>query len=182
MATTTARCAVAGCATLACVAALVISTGRADSASDSAITATQLRQSLARSGLQITHRVGRPRESAVDVVGGIARGAHGARVEFEFVVAKGRRASTRQLGTLDIRIRRLGPNQNRPEAVRLRSGTLVTPVIRGVLGNVAYALYYFGVREAPPEATFDVVRRLDRALFDAFPPTDPEAHAILERP
>jgi hypothetical protein len=58
----------------------------------------------------------------------------------------------------------------------------VTPVIRGVLGNVAYALYYFGVREAPPDATREVVRRLDAALFDAFPATDAEAHAILPRP
>jgi hypothetical protein len=51
-----------------------------------------------------------------------------------------------------------------------------------VLGNVAYANYYFGIREAPPAATDDVVRRLDAALFGAFPATDAKAHAIRRTP
>jgi hypothetical protein len=116
------------------------------------------------------------------VVGGIAHGAQGARVEFEFAVSANGHATTRQLGGLGIPMRRSGPNQNRPEIVRLRSGERVTPVTRGVVGNVAYALYYFGIREAPPDATREVVRRLDAALFDAFPVTDAEAHAVMQDP
>jgi hypothetical protein len=146
------------------------------------ITASQLRASLAHSGLQIDARRGLPHKADADVVGGIARGEHSARVEFEFVVARGRRARTDELGTLDVPLRSDGVNRNRPLGVHTVSGDLATPVIRGVLGNVAYAIYYFGIREAPPAATSDVVRRLDAALFGAFPVTDAEAHAILRKP
>jgi hypothetical protein len=182
MTSTTGRRAAAAFVAIMSVAAIPFWVGRADSATESTITAGALERSLMRSGLQITPRAGHPHAGSSEVIAGIAHGASGARVEFEFAVSKSRRASTTQLGTVGIPIRRSGPNQNRPETVRLRSGTLVTPVIRGVLGNVAYALYYFGVREAPPDATRDVVRRVDTALFDAFPATDAEAHAILSRP
>jgi hypothetical protein len=182
MTSTTGRRAAAAFVAVISVAGILFWVGGADSATESTITAGALERSLERSGLQITPRSGRPRTGLSEVIAGIAHGARGARVEFEFAVSKDPRASTTQLGTVGIPIKRSGPNQNRPDSVRLGSGILVTPVIRGVLGNVAYALYYFGVREAPPDATRDVVRRLDTALFDAFPATDTEAHAILPRP
>lgn len=146
------------------------------------ITAAQLRASLARSGLQVDPRRSRRHKPDTEVVGGVAHGEHGARVEFEFVVANGRRAGTDELGTLDIPFRSDGVNRNQPLGVHTPSGDLVTPDVRGVLGNVAYAVYYFGIREAPPAATQDIVRRLDDALFQTFPPTDAEAHAIRRSP
>jgi hypothetical protein len=169
-------------ATIACAIALTAQTGCGSDQKVPTIRASELRASLARSGLRIEPRRGHPRKAHTEVVGGIAHGAHGARVEFEFVVVRGRRAHTDELGTLDIPFRSDGLNRNRPLSIRTRSGTLVSPVIRGVLGNVAYATYYFGIREAPPTATEDVVRRLDAALFDTFPATDPEAHAIRRTP
>lgn len=169
-------------ATIACAMALSTQTGCGSEQHVPTITASKLRASLARSGLRIDTRRGHPRRPRTEVVGGIAHGAHGARVEFEFVVADGRRAGTDELGTLDIPFRSDGRHRNRPLSIRTRSGTLVSPVIRGVLGNVAYATYYFGLREAPPAATEDVVRRLDAALFDTFPATDAEAHAIRRTP
>jgi hypothetical protein len=165
-----------------CAIALTALAGCASHEPTTTITADQLRESLTRSGVRIDPRRGHPRKSDSEVIGGIAHGEHGARVEFEFVVTAGRRARTDELGTLDIPFRSDGVNRNRPLRVRTATGDLVTPVIRGVLGNVAYATYYFGIREAPPAATDDVVRRLDRALFNTFPPTDAEAHAIRRTP
>jgi hypothetical protein len=169
-------------ATMVCGIALTAQTGCGREQNVPTITASKLRASLEHSGLRIDARRGHPRKADAEVVGGIAHGAHGSRVEFEFVVATGRRAGTDELGTLDIPFRSDGLNRNRPLSIRTRSGTLVSPVIRGVLGNVAYATYYFGIREAPPAATDDVVRRLDAALFDTFPATDAEAHPILLTP
>jgi hypothetical protein len=175
--------AAAACLLVVVAVAILIGVGRAESAAaPTSITAGALSRSLALSGLEITPVKGRPRNGSSEVVGGIAYGTQGARVEFEFAVAANGQASTRQLGGLGIPIRRSGPNQNRPDRVRVRSGERVTPVIRGVVGNVAYALYYFGIREAPPDATREVVRRLDAALFDAFPARDAEAHAVMQDP
>lgn len=61
--------------------------------------------------------------------------------------------------------------------VRTRSGASVMPVVRGVLGNVAYALYFPRSGRGSAGATADVVKRLDAALFEAFPRSVREAHA-----
>jgi hypothetical protein len=96
-------------AAIACAIALTTLTGCGGEQKVPTITASQLRAGLARSGLRIDARLGHPRRADTEVVGGIAHGAHGARVEFEFVVASGRRAGTDEPGTLDI------PSQRRSQ-------------------------------------------------------------------
>jgi hypothetical protein len=101
-------------AAIACAIALTTLTGCGGEQKVPTITASQLRAGLARSGLRIDARLGHPRRADTEVVGGIAHGAHGARVEFEFVVASGRRAGTDEPGTLDIPFRSDGLNRSRP--------------------------------------------------------------------
>jgi len=171
-------------AALVAVMAVLVSAemGCGGPSSGAAISARHLRASLARSGLNIAFIRARPSPGARNVVAGVATGSTGARVEFEFVLAAGRRGSTHQLGTLGIALPRDGLNENHTETARLPSGQRVAPVVRGVVGNVAYSLYFFVPSRAPRAATEDVVRRLDAALFDAFPADDAEAHPIRTTP
>jgi hypothetical protein len=74
---------------------------------------------------------------------------------------------------------------------KAKPGVVFEPVVRGVLGNVAYAIYerHFlaekGTRKEAMRlqlATQRVLKTLDDALFESFPDRDPYANALPPTP
>lgn len=141
-------------------------------------TAANLRRQLDRTGLTITYRTGRTGDGVVAVVAGVVH-VHGGRFGFEFDLTKGRPPTDADVGRAGFPVSWYdngavrSPVQPPPR--------YADPNIRGVLGNVAYANYFYGGDY--PRGPLAVARnKIDDALFASFPPDDAEAHAIVSKP
>jgi hypothetical protein len=169
---------------IAVTAALAVaSSQQVASGGDSySITAQRLRSELTNTGIELTF-LHPPNEPTAAVVG-VAGSAPGERIGFEYQLYRSsEEATVENLGKLPPNVfgwRKPGHNQ------------IFEPIVRGVLGNVAYAIYeleFIERRKAPrlevlerhwnPERT---LRGLDNALFGSFPPGDPYANPLSATP
>lgn len=141
------------------------------------VPANRLRTELNRGGIQI--RYVKPAHEPVPAVVGVASLAPAKGVGFEYqVFPDSDEATVAHLGKLKE------TDFGWPKA---KLGVVFEPVVRGVLGNVAYAIYerHFlaaqGTRKEAMRiqlATQRVLRTLDDALFESFPKGDPYANAL----
>jgi hypothetical protein len=144
-------------------------------------TAERVRQELDRTGLRIRYREGSTGDGVDAVVAGFVpiRGSRGrGGVGFEFVLRNGERPDSGDLGRA-FPLRR-DPDTGAPAELHFGTPRQFSPFPRGVVGNVAYANYFYGLNPRRDEER--ITARLDDALFAAFPPDDAEAHPILDRP
>jgi hypothetical protein len=177
---------IAGFAVLAVAATgalAVASSQQVASGGDSySITAQRLRSKLTNTGIELTF-LHPPNEPTTAVVG-VAGSAPGEQIGFEYqLYPSSDEAKVANLGKLPPRVfgwRKPSHNQ------------IFEPIVRGVLGNVAYAIYELWSierRKAPrlealerhwnPQRT---LRALDNALFESFPSGDPYANPLSATP
>ncbi len=144
------------------------------------VSAQRLKSELAGTGLAIHYL--QPAGEPVPSVTGVAHDGK-ALLGFEFqLYPSSDEATVSDVGKL--RAKDLG-------WPRKYDGFLLHRLVRGVLGNVAFAEYKQGVIESHYTvaeahevqlAHQHIVRALDNALFGSFPSNDPYAHALLAAP
>jgi hypothetical protein len=164
-----------------CTSALAGSARVATAGDRHVVTAERLRSELRKANIEIryTHPMSEPTAAVV----GAARAAPAGAIGFEYqLFSSSALATIRYAGKL------------RPKDFgwpRSKLGVVFEPIVRGVLGNVAYAIYerHFlrqeGTREEATEVQLSVqrtVRAMDDALFKSFPPRDPYANALSTGP
>jgi hypothetical protein len=146
------------------------------------VTAQRLRSELTNTGIELTF-LHPPHEPTTAVVG-VAGSAPGERIGFEYqLYGSSDEATVENLGKLPPNVfgwRKPGHNQ------------IFEPIVRGVLGNVAYAIYELGFIERPKDPRLEALERhwnpqrtlraLDNALFESFPPGDPYANPLSANP
>lgn len=178
--------AVAGTAVLAltlAVAAVSAGDGVSTGGDPHVVTKHELRAALARSGLALRFGASDSRTRADRVQGFARRGD--VRLGFEFQLFRnGDQTTIRSLA-------RLGLDEFGLAHVRPRLDTY--PMVRGVVGNVAYATYEIDPENWPVDRSdryylryerdaLHIGRTLDDALFGLFPANDPSVHALSPDP
>jgi len=146
------------------------------------VSARRLRSELAKTGLDV--RYVHPRHEPTSAVVGVARSLPANPFGFEYQLYRSSdEASVSALGKL-----KAGAfGWPKPHL-----GVIFEPVVRGVLGNVAYAIYersFLREKEGSRAKAWEVQltvqrtqRELDDALFNTFPPRDPYANALSNNP
>jgi hypothetical protein len=148
------------------------------------VTTTQLKEGLAKIGAKIRYVDAR---EPVPALVGLASKEPTVPIGFEYqVFPSSDQATVAHLGKLSAQTF----GWRKPT-----SGIIFEPLVRGVLGNVAYAVYednehdrHRRPHETAAEAhrfqlAAQAIRRgLDDALFDAFPADDPYANALSPTP
>jgi hypothetical protein len=146
------------------------------------VTAPRLRSELTKTGIELTF-LHPPNEPTTAVVGA-AGSAPGERIGFEYQLYGGSgEATVENLGKLPPNVfgwHKPGPNE------------IFEPIVRGVLGNVAYAIYELGFIERQKSPRLEALERhwnpqrtlraLDNALFTSFPSRDPYANPLSVTP
>jgi hypothetical protein len=145
------------------------------------VSAGRLRDELKQGGVRVRYL--KPVHEPVPSVVGVASVAPARGIGFEYQVFPSSDETTvAQLGKLKE------ADFGWPKA---KPGVVFEPVVRGVLGNIAYAIYerHFltekGTRKEAMRlqlATQRVLRTLDDALFESFPDRDPYANALSPTP
>jgi hypothetical protein len=137
------------------------------------ITPAALKDRLVATRLHLVFRPARAKPGVLGVLAGTATAGQ-SRVGFEFALTRARAAETTALVTVAL------PERADPFAIEKKHPTRLDPVVRGILGNIAYANFFSP--NGGGAADMAIVKKLDDALFGAFPPDDPLAHSLLRRP
>ena len=143
---------------------------------------------MRQSGMTLRYYAVAPR-GGVTTIAGVATSADATAVGFEFAVTRKQRANVRLLGRSRLKLDFENPGDyTTTEDYELAPFGHVTPIARGVVGNVAYANYLLGRAgsrghgRAPNTAEARVMRRIDDVLVASFRPTDLEIHVIANTP